>query len=1222
MAKTQILDYYIHLSNKTVADSMNALLRAGAAGAWPDGMGQLIFVPRSDGPDTFPVTLVKGEYCIRRAPTGAAIEFAQDAALPADLPIIDTGETVPADGNYISSPWFTNSNDFDRTVAKFTRSSGWWIFGSNTTFYWAGHVVYTPAAEAAGSNGTRATEPAPIRGPRQWIDGIENHVGGDADGGNSNDYAYMGRRIGSVALVPRSNSASAQSRQHTPTGNPTSLWERFYFRWDGGYPSIEMNLWRGQVVAVAGSGGILTATPTGRLALYGHDGTSQTLIGTTQVLELLDVNAKPRWYRVDIIHTTDPSTTPSPWTGHVYIDRVLAVEGAVSISGLAGNHVLTTSLMGKQGGTSDAKYCVDDWIAAPVPYTRDPTLAAWSSITTYNANDIVRVGTSAYKSMQGGNTNHDPTTDNSSTWWKLLTDPTDWVNGWHVRHVRCTGNAASFAGWTGDFRSLAQKIAGQAGNTGFTSSTALALASFTTDLAEFVDSYPGAIGWAGFQVNAFVSAGGAPDGRLGYKIGAAASVMTAIVQGVGLEWHAEPKYPTTDIAQPQKGIVVELHHEKANDATAAVLAVLNAQVEMTGIFGPEDIPGDADPNTAKPLPQTGGAHLTPYDQSPWTAAQVPFGPVTVMTGQYVGNGTGQDLSFAVPPILLFIRPNSGATGGFRWWTSCLGPHRNAAQGTGHITSIVRPRQDFTFVSGGPASNQQMRFIVPIAGADAQINANGVTYSYLAICDPAGRFFRAGTLAGAPNTVPQTHALDDPFFLAEWAFLFKEELSQGAGLALFFKSPAHAADEIGASGGGAPTANALTIALGTLTARAGLIANDTFADYPYFLIRRDDGNAPPEASRLVQMGSYVGDGTASRTVSANFGGRRPMWALVIPHAAAQAYYRDPNNTGANSQRFDNDTNSATAITGGGIDSFSVGTTLNTNGTTYSWLVFPGCTGAGNNGWSTLCEDPIASDSPGDPDIDDPIEIEPPEDEEPPVDDEPDIEDDTPIGDPSVMVEGQAGGHPCEFYSRRIANQALRNLGSSKRIASLSTDNTLEATLARDCIREAINTTLRDHPWAFATRYQDLALVGGTATDAVNDDWQYSYRGPNRMLFARRIVPQDGKRRGPNDKPETFRKGMDADGPLIFCNAPATTDLPLVLEWTIRDVCPAFYGDPLFREAVAWRMAAEMAMPLSRDSKKQQFCLTMYYETLRRAEVPADNEQQPDLPGDADWISGRN
>jgi hypothetical protein len=199
-------------------------------------------------------------------------------------------------------------------------------------------------------------------------------------------------------------------------------------------------------------------------------------------------------------------------------------------------------------------------------------------------------------------------------------------------------------------------------------------------------------------------------------------------------------------------------------------------------------------------------------------------------------------------------------------------------------------------------------------------------------------------------------------------------------------------------------------------------------------------------------------------------------------------------------------------------------------------------------------------------------------------------------------------------------------------------------------------LRDHPWAFATEYQDpLTLVGGTTTVPVNKDWQYSYRVPTNCLLARRLVRSEASREyDPN--PPQFRLGHDATGGLLFTDEPPVTtgqNTGPVLEYTTRVAGAVLYGDPLFNDALAWRLAAALAPSLAQifpddppqegrgpkapqDGQRreavrpnlasmrravQRDALVMYERVLIQARAADANEQQPAKQGDADWILGR-
>ena len=65
-----------------------------------------------------------------------------------------------------------------------------------------------------------------------------------------------------------------------------------------------------------------------------------------------------------------------------------------------------------------------------------------------------------------------------------------------------------------------------------------------------------------------------------------------------------------------------------------------------------------------------------------------------------------------------------------------------------------------------------------------------------------------------------------------------------------------------------------------------------------------------------------------------------------------------------------------------------------------------------------------------------------------------------------------------------------------------------------------------------------------------------------------------------------------------------------------------GDLHFVSAYAWRLAFELAGPLSRDEKTITRCLNRYELEKNTSSTRNATEQQPtSTPGDPDWITGR-
>lgn len=234
------------------------------------------------------------------------------------------------------------------------------------------------------------------------------------------------------------------------------------------------------------------------------------------------------------------------------------------------------------------------------------------------------------------------------------------------------------------------------------------------------------------------------------------------------------------------------------------------------------------------------------------------------------------------------------------------------------------------------------------------------------------------------------------------------------------------------------------------------------------------------------------------------------------------------------------------------------------------------------------------------------------------------------------------HECECCvatKLSVINDALFKVGVSRSIESL-TEPSREAITAVHHFDKVLKETLRQHPWAFATKYADslqavlltdpMAIlkggqmvgghVQGTLPSAAGADWQFAYRYPEDCLFARRIVPATG--RTDSYHPIPFRVGrrwdVDPDDATlyIFTNQPDA-----VLEYTAFVECAAKFADALFEDALSWRLASKLAPSLARDSKLHEKCWTMYLHTLDTAAARTEGEGQQHQPGDVDWIKGR-
>jgi hypothetical protein len=175
---------------------------------------------------------------------------------------------------------------------------------------------------------------------------------------------------------------------------------------------------------------------------------------------------------------------------------------------------------------------------------------------------------------------------------------------------------------------------------------------------------------------------------------------------------------------------------------------------------------------------------------------------------------------------------------------------------------------------------------------------------------------------------------------------------------------------------------------------------------------------------------------------------------------------------------------------------------------------------------------------------------------------------------------------------ICNLALSRVGVKQAVASLNENNDTARTCNRfyDHCRE---TMLREYPWPWAERPVALALVANNPVD----DWMFAYRYPQHALRVNRII--GGVRRP--ESPLIYRLGSDSQGKLIY------TDYENPTVWVNWNITDTSMFDSLFTDALAWRIASEIAPILSTDSAFAERVAGRYELAVRRALASALNEE---------------
>ena len=194
---------------------------------------------------------------------------------------------------------------------------------------------------------------------------------------------------------------------------------------------------------------------------------------------------------------------------------------------------------------------------------------------------------------------------------------------------------------------------------------------------------------------------------------------------------------------------------------------------------------------------------------------------------------------------------------------------------------------------------------------------------------------------------------------------------------------------------------------------------------------------------------------------------------------------------------------------------------------------------------------------------------------------------------------------------IVNIALSHLSIGKTVAVLQTEKSEEAITARLFYDLALEATLRDFPWPFATRISALALVA----EEPNDEWNFSYRYPTDCLEIRRIL--SGMKNDTRQSRTPYRILSDGQGSLVYTDYENAE-----IEYTVRDISPQFYP-PDFVMAFSLYLAHLMAPRLTGGDqfKLGARALGLYDLEISRAVKNAFNEQQIEEPPESEFIRDR-
>ncbi len=190
---------------------------------------------------------------------------------------------------------------------------------------------------------------------------------------------------------------------------------------------------------------------------------------------------------------------------------------------------------------------------------------------------------------------------------------------------------------------------------------------------------------------------------------------------------------------------------------------------------------------------------------------------------------------------------------------------------------------------------------------------------------------------------------------------------------------------------------------------------------------------------------------------------------------------------------------------------------------------------------------------------------------------------------------------------ICNSALSKLGNN-RIVSL-TEGTPAANLCLEQYGKLRDHLLRAHDWNFAASRVKLAQLSNTP--AFGYDFQYAL--PSDWMRTISVHPTDSR----NDVLTDYAiESTEAEGRVL------RTDHPHVYLRYVRRLTDPNVMDPAFREALAWRLAMELAVPLAKSGSLRDRMERGFEDALAVAKSIDGQDDPPQaLPAGA-WVAARH
>lgn len=200
--------------------------------------------------------------------------------------------------------------------------------------------------------------------------------------------------------------------------------------------------------------------------------------------------------------------------------------------------------------------------------------------------------------------------------------------------------------------------------------------------------------------------------------------------------------------------------------------------------------------------------------------------------------------------------------------------------------------------------------------------------------------------------------------------------------------------------------------------------------------------------------------------------------------------------------------------------------------------------------------------------------------------------------------------------KACNLALSRIGfGAQRPIVALTDDTEYAQCCDRVFQDTVRAVLSEHSWPWANKSVALAL---TSFDAPSG-WTYAYAMPNDAISivhveADGFVPDWISNNDSRNRWEIYANSS-TDGQIIC------TDLAEAWVFYQKEITELQFTSELFGQAVAWRLASELALGLKADAKLAQWAMQMYVPALDMAVAQAANQRGGKLRGTPESVALR-